>query len=403
MDRIARLFYNTNFSKDKYSDFLKSLGTKYPGAVEFRVAETPVFIDINCTNKMLSACEHIINLIQSPSFRDKTNKAIPDNLYVPNDDYTNPHFMAFDFGICMNEKGEPEPQLVEMQGFASLFAFQLLLDDLYRTHFIIPSNYSAFLNGFDTNSYIDLLKKIILGKYSKEHVVLLELFPHQQKTRIDFYYTKELLGIEIVCLTEIIQEGKDLFYLKEGKKIQINRIYNRIIFDELLQQPQPIQEKASFFFKEMNVEWVTHPNWFYRISKYTLPFIDHPFVPKTFFLKDIQHIPSDLNNYVLKPLFSFAGKGVIIDVTKDDIDKIKDTENWIIQHKVQYADIIQTPEMPAKAEVRIFYFWEDGKAHPVAAFNLARISKGKMIGTQYNKGEEWVGGTIAYFEKKLSY
>ena len=160
-----------------------------------------------------------------------------------------------------------------------------------------------------------------------------------------------------------------------------------------------MQEKGTIFFEELDVEWAPHPNWFYRISKYTLPLIKHPYVPPTFYLNEVTQIPADLENYVLKPLFSFAGQGVIIDVTKEDVDKVKDPENWILQRKVKYADIIQTPDIPAKAEIRMFYFWKDGAARPVAVNNLGRLSKGKMIGVRYNKDKEWVGGNFCYFEK----
>jgi hypothetical protein len=203
----------------------------------------------------------------------------------------------------------------------------------------------------------------------------------------------------VVCLTELIQEGRHLFYTKDGKKIPVKRIYNRIIFDDLQQQSAEIQEKGKLLLSDLNVEWVPHPNWFYRISKYTLPFINHPYVPKTSFLHEIKDMPTDLENYVLKPLFSFAGQGVIIDVTRADIDAVKDPHNWILQKKVKYADVIITPDIPAKAELRIFYFWKEGEARPIATNNLARLSKGKMIGVRYNQDKEWVGGSLAYFEK----
>jgi hypothetical protein len=203
----------------------------------------------------------------------------------------------------------------------------------------------------------------------------------------------------MVCLTELIREGKQLFYMREGKKTAVKRIYNRIIFDDLQQQTSEVQEKGKILFEELNVEWCPHPNWFYRISKYTLPLIRHPYVPPTFYLDQVKQIPADLENYVLKPLFSFAGQGVVIDVTQADIDKVKDPENWILQRKVKYADVIQTPDVPAKAEIRVFYFWKDGATRPIPTNNLARLSKGKMVGVRYNKDKEWVGGSFCLFEK----
>jgi hypothetical protein len=393
-----RKAFNQQFTQETYQAYLNELNSKHPGALEFRVAETPIFIDKVFKHKVLDACESIVDTITGFNFKMLSNQAIPENVKVPNEN-DHSHFIAFDFGICENANGELEPQLIEMQGFPTLFAYQILQDQVTRHHFPIPENYSTYLNGYDADSYTKLLKEIILGTHAPENVILLEILPHQQKTKIDFYCTTDYVGIPIVCLTELIQKGKELFYVKDGKKIAIKRIYNRIIFDDLQQQSAEIQEKGKLLLEDLDVEWVPHPNWFYRISKHTLPFIEHPYVPYTKFLNAVTDIPADLENYVLKPLFSFAGQGVVIDLTLSDIENIKDPENWILQRKVKYADVIITPDIPAKAEIRIFYFWKDGAARPVATNNLARLSKGKMIGVRYNKDKEWVGGSLCYFEK----
>lgn len=390
--------FNANFTDEKYQAFLKELNAVHPNAIEFRVAETAVFVPKDFTQKILDACESIVDIIIDPKFKELTKNAIPGNLRVPGEN-NHSHFIAFDFGVCINESGEYEPQLIEMQGFPTLFAYEITLDDIFRKHFNVPENYSAYLRGHDKESYIKLLKEIVLGTHDPEHVILLEIFPHEQKTRIDFYCTQDYTGIKPVCLTELIKEGKKLYYLNEGKKTEIKRIYNRIIFDDLFQQKPEVQEKGKLLFEDLNVEWIPHPAWFYRISKYTLPLIRHPYVPQTYFLSDVKQLPADLENYVLKPLFSFAGQGVVIDVTKDDIEKVSDPQNWILQRKVKYAEVIETPDVPAKAEIRIFYFWKDGEARPVPANNLSRLSKGKMIGVRYNKDKEWVGGSLCYFER----
>ncbi|MGN6400161.1 MAG: hypothetical protein ACTHMD_06905, partial [Flavisolibacter sp.] len=322
--------YNSQFTEEKYGSYINDLNNVYPGQLDFRVAETPVFISKDFTQKALSACDHIVDIISTPQYQQQSEKAIPPQLRVPNQD-AHPHCIAFDFGICQNEKGELEPQLIEMQGFPSLFAWQVIQPEIHHKNFWWPENFSPYLDGFTKDSYTALLKKIIIADANPEHVVLLEILPHQQKTRVDFYATKTLLGIEIVCLTELIVEGKNLFYLKDGKKTAIHRIYNRVIFDDLFQQPAAIQEKGKIFQQELNVTWVPHPNWFYRLSKFTLPFIKHPYVPETHFLNALQQLPNDLENYVVKPLFSFAGQGVMIDVSKKDIEQIKDPQNWIIQ------------------------------------------------------------------------
>lgn len=388
--------YNAAFTAEKYEGFLKDLHSAWPGQIDFRVAETAIFVPKDFTTKMLDACENIVDIIADPKFSELTKHAIPSNVRVPGEN-KHSHFIAFDFGICINEAGEYEPQLIEMQGFPTLFGYEVLLDDVYHRHFDIPAGFHSYLGGYNRESYLQLLKEIIVKDHAPEHVILLEIFPRKQKTRIDFYCTEAYTGIKMVCLTELIKEGKKLYYLNEGKKTEVKRIYNRVIFDDLQQQPADVQEKGKIFFEELDVEWCPHPNWFYRISKYTLPLIRHPYVPPTFFLDEIKQIPADLENYVLKPLFSFAGQGVIIDVTQSDIDQVKDPENWILQKKVKYADVIQTPDIPAKAEIRIFYFWKDGALRPVPTNNLARLSKGKMVGVRYNKDKEWVGGTFCLF------
>jgi hypothetical protein len=399
MVAAMRKWFNENFSEEKYKAYIKELHLLHPGALEFRVAETAIFVDKVFTQKMISACGSIVDVITQSNFKSITAHAIPDDVRVPNEN-DHAHFIAFDFGVCENEQGELEPQLVEMQGFPSLFAYQVFHSEVTRKYFNLPNSYDSYLSGFDKKSYLRLLKEIIVKDCDPENVILLEVLPHQQKTRIDFYCTQDYLHIPVVCVTELMREGKKLYYRNaEEELVEVKRIYNRVIFDDLQQQSPEIQEKGKILLEELEVEWVPHPNWFYRISKFTMPYLHHPYIPETNFLSDVKQIPGDLQNYVLKPLFSFAGQGVVIDVTKADIEKVKDPHNWILQRKVKYADVIETPDIPAKAEIRIFYFWKDGESRPVATHNLARLSKGKMIGVRYNKDKEWVGGATAYFER----
>ncbi len=395
MIKELRKKFNDNFTKEKYDAYMVKLENLHPGSLDFRNAETPVFVPKDFTAKMLHACEDIIDVIVDPKFIALTDRGIPENVKVP-DENSHTEFLVFDFGICENEAGELEPQLIEMQGFPTLYAFQAFHSELTAAYAELPDNFSPYLNGYTKESYIQLLKDIILGDLDPENVILLEIFPEQQKTRIDFYCTEQLLGIKMVCLTKLIAEGDKLFYMNNGVKTAIKRIYNRVIFDDL--QKQDDLGEVADLTKHYDVEWAPHPNWFYRISKFTLPFIENPYVPQTYFLNELKQMPADLENYVLKPLFSFAGMGVVIDVTMADIDAVKDPENWILQKKVKYADVIETPDEPAKAEIRLFYFWKKEWARPVGVHNLARLSKGKMIGTRYNKNKEWVGGNVAFFE-----
>jgi hypothetical protein len=389
--------FNDSFTKEKYAAFLEDLDSKHPGDIEFRVAETPIFVSKSFTQKIIEACESIVDVIIDPAFHQLTDRAIPKTDLVPNEN-GHTHMIAFDFGVCTSESGELEPQLIEMQGFPTLFGFQIYYPEVVRHHFDIPGNFSHYLGGYEEKSYIKDLKAVIVGGGPVEDTILLEIKPHEQKTRIDFYSTQDYLGIQPVCITELIREGKKLYYLRDGKKTPVKRIYNRVIFDDLHAQKSTLGKYVDIT-QDLDVDWIPHPNWFYRISKFTLPFIRHQYVPKTFFLNEVKEIPRDLENYVLKPLFSFAGQGVVIDVSPADIEKVRDPENWILQKKVKYADVIKTPDEPAKAEIRIMYMWKDGWERPKPAINLARLSKGKTIGVRYNKDKEWVGGSVCFFER----
>lgn len=393
-----RKAYNNAFTRQHYNEFLADLDSRYPGAIEFRIAETPVFVPKDFSAKLTDVCEQLVNLILEPRFKDWTQRSIPAADSVPNEN-DHPHFIAFDFAVCEDGKGGYEPQLIEMQGFASLFGFQVYYPETLRRHFAIDDHYSQFLRGLDQQGYISLLRETILGDCPPEEVILLEIKPHEQKTRVDFYCTRDYLGIQPVCLTELIQESRKLFYIHPltKRKTRISRIYNRVIFDELHHAAANLGPHVDIR-QDLDVKWIAHPNWFYRVSKFTLPFIRHPYAPPAFFLNELKQPPADLENYVLKPLFSFAGKGVVIDPQLSDLN-VKDPENWILQRKVKYADLIPTPDVRAKAEIRMMYLWKDGAPRPTPAINLARLSKGKMIGVNFNKDKEWVGGSVGFFER----
>jgi hypothetical protein len=392
---VLRDRFNKAFSEEKYLQLIREIDSIRPGSLEFRIAETPVFIDKKIEQEMLDCCEYIIDTITLPNFQSMTDRSIPKKGFVAGTEGS-PQILVFDFGICDNGSGGLSPQLIEMQGFPSLFAYQTIIADCMTSYADIPENYSSYLNGFDRESSIALMKDIIVGPYDPSEVILLEILPEQQKTRIDFYYTEKLLGIPTVCFTKIHAKGNELFYTKNGVEKKIKRIFNRMILDDLLQQEG--LSKTIDLTIPYDVEWIPHPHWFYRISKFTLPFLDHPCIPTTYFLNEVKQ-PLPLNQYVLKPLFSFAGMGVIIDVTEKDIQDIADPENWILQRKVNYAPIIKTPDGPAMTEIRLFYFRKDEWERPIAVHNLTRLSKGKMVGTRYNLDNKWVGGTIAFFEK----
>ena len=397
MNPSIRKTYNANFTAEKYDQFLKKLDDASPLKVEFRVAETPVFLTDDFRDKLITAGNDIIKTILQPDFKQLTERAIPEKWVVANEN-DHPHFIALDFGVCRDEKGNIVPKLIELQGFPSLYGFQSFLADSYKEAFDISNDWSVYFNGLDKESYIDLLKKTIIGPYKPDEVVLMDVNAPQQKTAVDFYITQNMIGTPVVSLSDLKQEGKKLYYEVNGKRKQIKRIYNRLIFDEIESDPD-IFKKVVDIRQPLDIEWITHPNWFYRISKFTMPYLTGDYIPKTQFLHLLTQIPSDLQNYVLKPLFSFAGQGVIIDVTEQDIKNITAPENWILQEKVNYEPVVQAPDDGVKVEIRLLYLWPNGDKKPTLAINLGRLSRGKMIGVRYNKDFDWVGGTVAFMQK----
>lgn len=386
--------FNAAYTDEKYKSLVHDLNQYAGEKIPFRIAETPVFVPAVLKNKLTDACTRIIDVIKQPGFRELTNRAIPQNLFVPGE--TNKSmWLAFDFAICRDSNWQLDPQLIEMQGFPSLFFYQHLLAEAYRKTYNVSESVSHLFNHND-NGYVAHMKKLLLNGHNPENVILLEVEPEKQNTRIDFLATFLNTGVRPVCISKVKREGKRLFYELEGKRIDVHRIYNRVIFDEFLKRTDLHCEFN--LTEEVDVEWAGHPNWFFRISKFTMPFLNNPFVPETKFLHEIKAIPVDLENYVLKPLFSFSGSGVIFHVNKEDIDQIKDPENWILQRKVTYEPVLTAPDGNVKTEIRMLYSWEEKDEDPQLIINMARLSKGEMIGVKYNKDKNWVGGSVGFFE-----
>ncbi|WPR70772.1 hypothetical protein SLW70_12630 [Flavobacterium sp. NG2] len=391
-----RKAFNSQFSEEKYQALKDDIASDFDYAPTFRIGETPFFISKELKEQLIEGCNQVIALIQDRNFKNLTNKSIELNHIVPNEDeHTN--FIAIDFGIC-EENGEVLPKLIEVQGFPSLFNFQNNLFEKFKNHYPFLSELTPFVNDISNDDYLKTLEEVICNHHPKEHVILLEIEPEKQNTKIDFYYCKKDLGINTVCVTDIIKIGNQLFYKNEkDETVLIKRIYNRVIFDEL---DKRTDLKLDFnFTDELDVEWAGHPNWFFRISKFILPYLKGKYFIETTLLSELKEIPKDLENYVLKPLFSFSGSGVIFHVTKADIENVKEKELYILQKKVNYTPIIQAIEGKVKVEVRMLCTWKNEDATPTILGNLTRLSRGEMIGVKYNQDKDWVGGTIGLFER----
>ncbi|WP_026709863.1 hypothetical protein [Flavobacterium filum] len=396
MNQHYRKVFNAQFSEEKYNQLIDSITNDFDYRPTFRIGETPFFIPNELKAQLLQGCQEVIDFIQKPDFKSLTNKALELNRKVPNEDQ-HTTFLAIDFGIC-EDNGKIIPKLIEVQGFPSLFNFQNELSKKFVNLYPFLNELTPFLSGYTHESYLALMEEVLLNRHPKEQVILLEIEPEKQNTKIDFYYCQRDFGIPIVCVTELFQKGKNLYYTnKKGEEIEVKRIYNRVIFDEL---DLRTDLQLNFDFSDdLDVEWAGHPNWFFRISKFILSYLKGDYFIETTLLSDLKEIPTDLENYVLKPLFSFSGSGVIFHVKKEDIEAVVEKDLYILQKKVNYIPIIQSPDGKVKAEVRILCVWPDNAPAPIPVTNLVRLSRGEMIGVKFNKDKDWVGGTVGMFER----
>ncbi|HUO15805.1 MAG TPA: hypothetical protein VMX38_12525 [Verrucomicrobiae bacterium] len=388
--------FNERFSSKKYQAFLRRMDEVCGTHVRFRLSETPIFFPKELIDRMARDGEELIRqLVHNPEYRAKSDEAVPAEFTVPNE-APHPMFVQVDFGLVRDSSGELRPRLVELQAFPSLYAYQPALARTYIAAYGLNSesaHLKYFLSGLEEDSYGDLLRRAIVGEHDPENVVLMEIHPQKQKTLPDFLLTEKMLGIRTIDIVEIKKEGSRLFYERYGKRVPIERIYNRAIVDEL----QRKNVRLAFDWRdELDVEWAGHPNWYFRISKFSIPYLKHESVPETWFLDQLKQIPADLENYALKPLYSFAGLGVVIAPKKEDIAAIPAEKHpyYILQERMQFEPVIETPHGMTKAEVRVMYVWLE-KLMPV--LTIIRSGRGLQMGVDHNKNMEWVGASAGFW------
>jgi len=383
--------FNASFTPDKYQTFLRQIDDACGTHVQFRLSETPCFFPRELINRMAEDGKELIRqLVESPEYRAKSDESIPPEFKVPNE-APHPMFVQVDFGLVRDAQGQLHPKLVELQAFPTLYAYQGTLAQAYIDVYGLDKRLNYFLSGLDTTSYREFLKRAIVAQHDTENVVLMEIHPQEQKTLPDFLLTEKMLGVRTVEITEIRKDKKRLYYERAGKSVPIHRIYNRAIVDEL----QRKGVKLAFDWRDdLDVEWAGHPNWYFRISKFSIPYLKHESVPKTWFLDKLDQIPDDLENYALKPLYSFAGLGVVIAPKKEDIKAIppEKRSDYILQERLHFEPVIATPFGGTKAEVRVMYIWLD-QLTPV--LTIIRMGRGLMMGVDHNKNMEWVGASAA--------
>ena len=395
MDPRLRAAFNAEFTPEKYATLARCVNETEKWPADFRISETPIFLTREFTDEVTRAANEIIALTCTPEFARHAASAVPKGLEVPNES-GHPNFHVVDFAICA-EGDRLVPRLIELQAFPSLFAFQLLLLGCIRKEYpVIPRYWTSSFGGIKDDAYLDLLRRTIIAESDPENVILLDIEPEKQKTRVDFAATEKLLGIRSVCVTKIRKRQRQLFYERDGCEARIERIYNRVIFDELIRRPDL---NLSFRFQDdLDVTWVGHPNWYFRISKHSLPFLKTQHTSPTFFV-DKFPAGENLDDYVLKPLYSFAGHGVDMEPTPERIGALENPHEWILQQKVDYAAFVPTVDgKKSKAEIRMMFVWPENEHDPTLVNNLVRMSQGKMMGVDFNIDKTWVGASIALHE-----
>ena len=393
MSEELRRQFNASFTPEKYQALLHGLAADLGMPVPFRLNETPCFFGQDLADRMCAAGTELIEQIaHSDEYFRASDACIPAHYCVPNEAPA-PMFVQVDFGLIRNAAGALEPRLVEIQGFPSLYGFQPMLAEHYRKAYGLPE-LRYLMSRLERPRYDTLLRKAIVGRHDPENVILMEVDPAHQKTRCDFIATERITGIKTVDLREIKQIGNKLFYARDGRDVPIQRIYNRAIVDELERKGV---EAPFRWTDDLDVEWAGHPNWYFRLSKFSIPFLTHYTVPETFFFYQVDRLPDDPENWVLKPLYSFAGLGVIVGPARADLEAVRDRSGYILQRRVRFEPVIETPHGGTMVEIRLMFLWLEGAQAPLPVNTILRTGRGKMMGVDHNKGLEWVGASAAFY------
>jgi hypothetical protein len=386
-----RRAFNATWTPARHQSFCRDLETRVGVPIGFPVSETPCFFPRALIDALAAVGEELTHQSLTGEVADAAARKVPERFRGPGQGDV-PLFVQVDFGLVRNETGVLEPRLVELQAFPSLYAFQVALADAYALAFGLPESFERHAGGLTRADYLALVGRVIVGDHDPAEVVLMEIEPERQKTLPDFRLTEQLWGVRAIDTSAVVQDARRLFYRRDGKLTPIRRVYNRVIPDELERR----RITLPFDYRdELDVEWAGHPAWYFRVSKFCIPWLRHPSVPRTWFLEDIDTLPLGRDRLLLKPLFSFAGGGIVFAPTDDQLAAIPDAErgHYILQERVAFEPVIDTPDGPTQAEIRMMYVWSDRLR---AVMPLVRMGRGKMMGVDHNKGLRWVGASAAF-------
>ncbi|MBY0497636.1 MAG: hypothetical protein K2Y23_25805 [Cyanobacteria bacterium] len=388
-----RQSFNASWTEAKYRDLVRRLELRTGATLGFPISETPCFFPKSLMSSLAATGLELFNqILNNRDTMAAADAVVPDRFKGSGAEEI-PAFLQVDFGLVRAADGSIRPKLVELQAFASLYGFQVAVAEAYRDAFSLPASLDIFLDGLDATTYHALLEDVIVGSNDANEVVLMEIEPRAQKTWPDFVVTEQQWGVRAIDISEVHREGRRLYYRRDGKATRIRRIYNRVIPDEL--ERKRLQLPFGYG-DDLDVQWAGHPAWYFRISKFSIPFLRDPSVPETRFLDGIESLPTDREKYLLKPLFSFAGGGIIFAPTDAQIAAIpmNERKNYILQERINFTPVIDTPEGPAQAEIRLMYVRSGSQLRPVLP--LLRMGRGKMMGVDHNKGLRWVGASAGF-------
>jgi len=396
-----RKAFNEAWTEAKHRDLVRGLELRTGASFAFPISETPCFLPRSLVTSLgdigLELFDQILNDREAMA---AANDAVPERFRGPGAE-AHPTFLQADFGLVRGADGSIQPKLVEMQAFASLYGLQWAIAEAFRDAYQMPPELDIFLGGLDAERYRALIYRAIAGDHDPREVLLMEIDPRSQKTWPDFVITEQMWGVRAIDTSEVRREGRRLYYRRDGKATQIKRIYNRVIPDEL--ERKKIQLPFGYG-DDLEVEWAGHPAWFFRISKFSIPWLQHPSVPETHFLEGLESLPMDRDRYLLKPAFGFAGGGIIFAPTDAQIAAIPlgERKDYILQERINFTPVIDTPEGPTQVEIRMMYV-NDPSASPRAngsqlrpVLPLLRMGRGKMMGVDHNKGLKWVGASAGF-------
>jgi hypothetical protein len=394
MDAQFRRLFNAQFTPALYDRYRDLLARQLDCTFEFRLAESPLFLPDDFKERAVTSANAIVEQLSSPELIARMKEAIPERWDTPGMDHL-PNFAQVDFAVVRGPDGTLVPKLIELQGFPSLTSLQVVQRDAWKDTLAqmegLDVAWSCWFSGYDRESFLDLARRTIVGMHDPAEVILMDIDPPRQKTWPDFAATKLLFGVDAVDPTTLVRRGRSLF---RADGTPVRRIYNRVVFDELIAKGI---ELPFDYREELDVEWTPHPNWYWVWSKYSLPFLRHESVPRATFVSDLDRVPEDLSGYVLKPLFSFAGGGVNVEPTRADVDAIPREERhaWCLQEKIEYEPALEAADGGGvKIEIRLMFLRPDDEAKPILAQNLVRLSRGKMLGVDFNKQFTWVGSSV---------